>query len=572
MGNPIKLVLCWHMHQPYYRSVIDKQYQLPWVYLHAIKDYADMIAHLEAHPKAKAVINFVPVLLEQIDDYRQQLHDYLHHATRMHDPLLNWLAGVDKISKKLSVRTHIIQACQKAHAAQMIDPYPQYKKLLDIVTHLHHPQQLDNESISYLNTQYFIDLLMWYHLAWLGYTVKQHDPRCGVLLAKGKNFNPEDRRTLLSIIHDILDTLLPRYQKLAQAGQIELSMTPYAHPITPLLLDFNSTSCATPQALLPEAAHYPGGKERAKWHIEKGLDCFQHYFQQQPTGVWLAEGAMSEESIQLLDEYHIHWSASGEAVWHNSARKSADPQEHLDKKTTLFSPCQLQQSQCQLFFRDDGLSDLIGFQYKDWNTEDAINDFCQHIQNIASAQAENVQDHVISIIMDGENAWEYYPDNAYHFLDALYRCLTQHPQIELSTFEAIYQQQLPCHTFSSLCAGSWVFGSFSTWMGDKDKNKAWDYLVAAKKAYDKVIASNKLTTEQQQLATQQLAMCESSDWFWWFGDYNPSESVQAFDQLFRQHLLKLYQLLQLEPPIYLDIPISHGGNYADNAGTMRKNT
>jgi len=198
-----------------------------------------------------------------------------------------------------------------------------------------------------------------------------------------------------------------------------------------------------------------------------------------------------------------------------------------------------------------------------------VTDFLGHLGNIANYLGENAGKHVVSVILDGENAWEYYPDNAFHFLGCLYERLAQSEDIELTTFADVVDN-CPAVELPRLCPGSWVYGSFSTWIGEADKNRAWDRLVEAKLAYDEVIQHGNLDEEQQRLAGLQLAVCEGSDWFWWFGDYNPSDSVRDFDELYRLQLKNLYRLLQREAPGNLDEPLSKGGNSAENAGTMRR--
>jgi len=224
-----------------------------------------------------------------------------------------------------------------------------------------------------------------------------------------------------------------------------------------------------------------------------------------------------------------------------------------------------------MFFRDDGLSDMIGFHYKDWNPQDAANNFAHHLENIANFLGDEAHDHVVSVILDGENAWEYYPDNAQAFLSAFYTTLSQHPRVEMTTFAEAIEQGVSIRGLCTLKAGSWVYGTFSTWMGDVDKNRGWDLLVEAKEAYDRQISNGRLTEAQADAATDQLAICEGSDWFWWFGDYNSADSVRDFDRLYRSHLRKLYKLINLPAPAHLEQPISQGGGDAENSGTMRRN-
>ncbi|QCU89536.1 glycoside hydrolase family 57 protein [Thiomicrorhabdus sediminis] len=604
-AGKLKVVLCWHMHQPHYRDGLDGIYRLPWVYLHAIKDYADMAWHLEACPDAKVVVNFAPVLLEQIDDYAQQMRAWLADGSPMNDPMLNLLVGVTPIPKNMAKRIEVIQNCLKAHAPTMIDVFPAYKRLVDLVRpelesefvkqavakvdganktqqesnppkdvadKLHSKGKAVNPlCLNYLNDQFFTDLLVWYHLAWLGISLRELDPRVKPLMDKRSHFTDEDKRLLMEVMQESMASIIPRYKALLDKGQIEISMTPYGHPIVPLLLDFQSMHDALPDAPAPMSPFYPGGKERADWHMQHGLQIFNQFFHAKPQGVWLSEGALSEEAVALLDDFNIKWTASGEGVWRHSCESSQIDQHDMNSKRALYQPLRLATQNCSMFFRDDGLSDLIGFQYKDWHADDAAADFASHLSNIAAFLGEQAGEHVVSVILDGENAWEYYPVNASHFISALYKVLSEHPSLSMTTFSEVLDDGVNIRTLPTLKAGSWVYGSFSTWIGEKDKNLAWDLLVDAKACFDEVIASGTLTLKQQEEARLQLGVCEGSDWFWWFGDYNASGSVKDFDCLYRRHLKRLYELLGKPAPNRLDFPISLGGGHMENAGTMRRN-
>ena len=571
-NGKLKVVLCWHMHQPWYRNGLDGEYRLPWVYLHGIKDYSDMAAHLEKHPQMRTVVNFAPVLLEQIDDYAQQLSTFLQSGTPMQDKLLNWLAGVEAIPTDTATRAELIAECQRCHAPTMIHPHASFQRLFKMIGATDESgigSKRFRCSLVYVSDQYFLDLLTWYHLAWMGQSL-QDLPIIKRLLKQGSEFSAADRRDLLSVMRDCLGSLIPRYRKLAERGQVELSMTPYMHPIVPLLNNFQNLRCSMPDAPVPQATHYPGGEARSRWHLERGIAVFEHYFGLKPQGVWLSEGGVSEDAVALLDEIGIRWTASGEGVWRNSCRLSGHDGEEEHSKRSLFMPYQQPDSEVRLFFRDDGLSDLIGFKYSDWHARDAVGDFVQHLENIAVFLNQSASEQVVSIILDGENAWEYYPQNGSYFLDALYAALSHSDQIQMVTFAEA--SNLPTRTLPAICAGSWVYGSFSTWIGCVDKNRGWDYLAAAKVAFDEVMATGSLDTSQQELASRQLGICEGSDWFWWFGDYNPADSVRDFERLFRQQLRKLYEMLKVAAPAYLDKPMSQGGATAENAGTMRRNT
>jgi alpha-amylase/alpha-mannosidase (GH57 family) len=557
--SPLKVVLCWHMHQPYYRDAESGRYQLPWTYLHGIKDYVDMAALLEANPAARAVVNFTPTLLEQLSDYVMQIEAFLQQGEALRDPLLAALVA-EQLPQEPNARLNLIRAALRLNEKRLIKRFPSYRQLADLADKvLKHPV-----SVPYLSDQYLTDLLVWYHLAWLGETVRRHDKRAKRLLAKLHGYTMDERRELLALIGELLGGIVGRYRRLAESQQVELSVTPYGHPILPLLLDVSTVHEAMPEAPLPGQGPYPGGRVRAEWHIEEGLRVFEEYFGFRPKGVWPSEGAMSEETLALLAAAGFTWTASGESVLRNSLHRS-----EVKIHGCIHRPYHHDGSPLTCFFRDDGLSDLIGFTYADWHAEDAVNNLIHHLENIAAA-CKDEPNRVVSIIMDGENAWEYYPENGYHFLECLYQRLADHPHIALTTFGECIEQQLKTQPLRHIVAGSWVYGTFSTWIGEKDKNRAWDLLIEAKRAFDAVIAEGSLSPEQRNLAEHQLALCEGSDWFWWFGDYNPADSVRDFDQLYRLQLTALYHTLGRTPPPQLEQVISSGGGEAEAGGVMRR--
>jgi len=555
--HPLNVVVYWHMHQPEYRDLRNGEYHLPWTYLHTIKDYVDMAAHLENNIDARAVVNFAPVLLEQIDDYAQQLDDYLHHGKALRDSLLAALAD-PVLSLDNEKRMHIIKACLRANKERLVDRFANFKTLTDIAKTV----QKKPEMLPYCSEQFFVDLIVWYHLAWTAETVRLSDSRIISLMKKAEHFSVHDRHLLVEVINELVGGVIGRYKKLAEAGRIELSMTPYAHPIMPLLLDLKSTRQAMPEAELPLAEEYPGGIGRSRWHMQKGIEVFKHYFGFEPQGCWPSEGSISAETIDLISSLGIKWLASGEIVLRNSLEKS-----NLKIEDCLHETYQYRDAKAACFFRDDGLSDSIGFKYADWHADDAVANLVHNLETIAK-QCTDKPDAIVSIILDGENAWEYYPQNGYYFISALYEKLSQHKNLKLTT----YREYLDLHTerkqLPEIVAGSWVYGTFSTWIGEKDKNRAWDMLVEVKKVYDRVISQGSLSNQELQSAEMQLATCESSDWFWWFGEYNSAESVAAFDEQFRLHLSNLYQLLNVEPPNYLAAAFSFGSGDPVMGGAM----
>ncbi len=565
-NQKLNVVLCWHMHQPDYRDRNTGHYDLPWTYLHAIKDYVDMAAHLEAQSGARAVINFAPILLEQIDDYSHHIQQYLNHGKTIPDDLLCALVSQEQPSS-IKLRLELIAQCLKVNEQRLIKRFPVYDALADFAKTV----LSNNTMTAYVNELFISDLVVWHHLAWLGETLRRGDIRIKRLMDKKQNYTLRDRRELLIVIGEQLKTVIERYRRLVESGQIEVSLTPYAHPILPLMLDIKSATQAIPDVVLPDIEFYPGGAQRAKWHMEKGIATFKKYFGFMPNGCWPSEGSVSDDTLKLLADYNFLWTASGETVLHNSVAKSENSKpKNYTHRAYKFS---CDNSEINIFFRNDGLSDNIGFKYYEWHADDATADLAQHLKNIAlsiqDSSDDDLNDHVVAIILDGENAWEHYPENAYYFLSGLYETLSSQSELRLTTFSECLQTGMKTTAIKSITAGSWVYGSFSTWIGDADKNRCWEVLTDAKKVFDQVITEGRLNGQQVTAVEYQLAICEGSDWAWWFGDYNSESTVNDFDTLYRKHLKRLYQLLQRPCPEYLDMPFSKGGGDPALGGAMR---
>jgi alpha-amylase/alpha-mannosidase (GH57 family) len=551
--------MLWHMHQPQYRDALSGAYVLPWTYLHAIKDYTDMAAHLEDNPAARAVVNFTPLLIEQLEEIAAAVDAHLARGTALPDPVLALLSPAPVPAEPPS-RLQLLRACLRAQRATMIERFPAYAQLADLAAVLGTP-----ERIAYASDQYLQDLAVWYHLAWLGETVRRAQPLAAALARRGAGFSAAERRELLALIGALVRDVIPRYRRLAASGQCELSVTPYGHPIIPLLMDFGSAREALPATPLPAHPHYPGGAERAAWHVEEAVRVFTHAFGTRPRGCWPAEGAISDATLQLLAAHGFEWAASGEGVLRGSLEKAGQAPDPL----TADRPYRFAGTQLDCFFRNDALSDRIGFTYATWHGDDAAQNLVNELLRLADSYAGG--GHAVLIALDGENAWEYYPFNGYYFLRALYQLLASHPRLELTTLAQCRARGLSARPLAQVRAGSWVHGTLATWMGDADKNRAWDLLCDAKQAFDRVLQGATLDAEARAAAGRQLALCESSDWFWWFGDYNPGEAVRQFDELFRRQLTALYARLQLPAPAALASPLCRGAEGTpEHGGVMRR--
>src|SRR2546421_3485909 len=299
------------MHQPQYKDALTGQYALPWTYLHAVKDYTDMAAHLEGNPSARAVVNFPPLLIEQVEEIARRVAEHLHDGSPLPDPVLA-LLGPDPVPTEPAARLELLRTCLRAQRQQMIERFGPYLELATIAETLGTP-----ERVAYASDQFIHGLAVWYHLAWLGESVRRTDPLVARLTERGRDFSPTQRRDLLTLIGSLVGQVLSRYRRLAERGQCELSVTPYGHPIVPLLLDFKAAREAVPTMPLPQHSCYAGGAERAAWHVEEGIRVFMRAFGVRPVGCWPSEGAISRGTLELLDRAGFKWAASSTNVLRN---------------------------------------------------------------------------------------------------------------------------------------------------------------------------------------------------------------------------------------------------------------
>ncbi|HEX6550362.1 MAG TPA: glycoside hydrolase family 57 protein, partial [Gammaproteobacteria bacterium] len=393
--SPLRVVFCWHMHQPDYRHAETGIYRASWTYLHALKDYTDMAWHLETNPDARVVVNFSPVLLEQLQDYAQRIGNTVTNGNEPGDPLLSELASLHPAADT-SRRQFLLAACVRSNT-RVIERFAPYRRLVETAQFA----AARPETGSYLSEQYFVDLLVWYHLVWCGETLRRSDPLILKLLDKQQDYSLQDRRELLAWIGQTIQQLIPRYRSLQEREQIELSASPCTHPILPLLLDLGSAREARPQLQLPAHAGYPDGAARVRWQLSEARHRFAAIFGSEPAGCWPSEGAVSTAALGMIHDAGFDWTASSLGVLVNSASLPHDSDHfHRPYRIPGGPVC---------FFRDDGLADRIGFVYKDWAPLDAVRDFVSHLEAIAGLP--DLPGRVLSIILDGENPWDSYAEN-----------------------------------------------------------------------------------------------------------------------------------------------------------------
>jgi len=519
---PLDVCILWHMHQPLYEDAASRVPAMPWVRLHALKDYYDMVALVREHPGVQVTFNLVPVLLDQIEE-----------AARGSRPD-RWLEMARKRPEDLAEgeRLFLLESFFAVNRERVFPILPRLEEL-------HRKARSGSGSPPWTPTDWR-DLQVSFHLAWCGLTLRSTS-LVRKLFAKGRFFTEQEKHALLDLQKDLLRMIIPAYRSALESGQVELSTSPYYHPILPLLCDVASAREASPRVPLPAAT--PRMTEDARDQLLSGIDSFTRRFGAPPAGVWLAEGALSEETLDLLEQAGVMWTATDEDLLHGSRRPDpSDPQQ----SGPLLLPYRVGQRKISVFFRDRILSDLIGFTYASWNSAAAAEDFVERLRAIAAKRPAGARG-AVAVILDGENAWEAYPDNGAGFLDALYGTLERAEGLRAATFLRRLQEDPAWGRLERLQAGSWIHGDLLTWVGHPEKNRAWELLSRAREVF--------IEAGSPAGALRWLRAAQGSDWFWWYGDDHSSSFDATFDQLFRALLRQVHVECDREPPQELSVPI-----------------
>lgn len=554
--KPLYLAFLWHMHQPYYKDNLSGKCILPWVRLHGIKDYYDMAAILEEYPQIHQTFNFSPSLLEQIEHYLDGQTEDEHLKASL------------KPASKLTIheKKFILEYFFMAHWDNMIKVHPRYAELLE---RRGEDAGKREKALKEFSDQDFRDLQVWFNLAWFDPFFKTRDETIKKLVEKDRNFTEADKRAVLEKQMEVMAQILPIYRRLQEAGQIEVSVTPYYHPILPLLCDTDTALRAMPEAPMPRNRFiHP---EDAEAQIEMAVSYYQKHFGRPPGGMWPSEGSVSEALVPMMAKRRIRWIATDEAILANTLKSS--PGFHDFSFEVKFRPYRIQigEHQIDCIFRDHTLSDLIGFQYWQWETEEAVADLMGRLHVIRKIVNNAPGDHLVAIIMDGENAWEFYKNDGWDFLGLLYEKLSADPGIKTVTASEYLKDHPPAETLPRLFPGSWINNNFKIWIGHEEDNTAWDYLYAARQALVEFEQNSKGQADQKAIeqAWQEIYIAEGSDWCWWYGEEHGSYNDMEFDQLFRTHLMNVYRLIGWEVPAYLAEPIIKVPHHGREFSTMR---
>lgn len=543
--NPIYLAIIWHQHQPvYYRDPQSGLYSRPWVRVHATKDYVDMAAMLEQYPEIHATFNLTPSLIRQIDDFEAGAKD------------LYWAYAeipADELSEEQ--KQFILDRFFDTNR-EIIGRFPRYQELLNL-------RDNSSDPLAAYGDQDFRDLQVLFNLAWVDPDWLAQEP-LAALVEKGEGFAEADKEVLFAEHRRLIAEVIPIHRRLQEAGQIEVTMTPFAHPILPLLVTTQLAREALPELELPSQTFIYG--QDAVAQVELGVRYYEDHFGQPPSGMWPAEGSVAQEIVSMVSQNGIQWMASDEGVLANSLGFDSferDTTETVLETETLYRPYYVQGTRgdpVAILFRDVVISDKVGFTYSGMDGSAAAADFVDRIlsirERLLNAGAEGP--HLVTVLLDGENAWEYYENDGKEFLNGLYQRLSEEALIKTVTpseFLALAPEQ---SAIEDLWAGSWINHDFSTWIGEEEENRAWDLLAETRDFLQEFISGARqddVSAEQLDEALLQMYIAEGSDWFWWYGSDQNSGNDESFDEQYRNTLKSVYDALGESPPIVLDVPI-----------------
>ncbi len=529
-----RVCFLWHMHQPYYTDPVAGFASMPWVRLHATKAYYDMAWLLERHPSIKATFNFTPSLLIQLQEFTSgTVGDlFLHYAQRPAADLTP------------SEQAFIVRHFFAANWSTMVRPFPRYHELLVKrgldVTH----QPLDRLAAQF-TTQELLDLQVWHNLTWFGYGMAARYPRLKELREQDRGYTEEDKQEVLAFQRQAVGEIVPMYRRLAESGQIELTTSPFYHPILPLLIDTEFARRSRPEAYLPSRFQAPMDAEA---QIRKAVALHREVFGAAPNGLWPSEGSVCPELIPMLHQAGLKWTATDEGVLARSLG-------HWDRHAALYQPYLAgpPEQDIRMVFRDRELSDAFGFVYSKLSPESAVDDVMQRVRSIAG-QAPGEQ-AMIPIVLDGENPWEHYYDGGERFLSGLYAALAGGAEQSLATqtMSVALAAHAQPHRLERLHSGSWINQDFKIWIGHSEDNRAWDLLKLTRDRLTEVAGT--LAPEQARGAWEELYAAEGSDWCWWYGDDFETDYKPEFDRLFRMHLRNVYARAGLPAPEALNEPL-----------------
>lgn len=547
--RPVSLALFWHQHQPYYPDDVSGENLMPWVRLHGTKDYWGMAAHLEEVPEFHCTINLVPSLLQQIRQFTDEGRTDRHlDVSRMPAD------GMNEVDA-----TYLIDNFFMANVDNMIRPYRRYFDL-----YLKRGFNIDSaaSALPRFNERDLRDLQVWSNLTWFHPLVFERDQEMRDFLKKGRHWTEDEKNWLLDRQLQILADIIPMHRRLASSGQVELTTTPFFHPILPLLWNMHSAREAMPGCPLPrEMESY---SEDGLVHLQRAVDFHTEVFGEAPCGMWPSEGSVSQEILGAIADVGISWIATDEEILSESTNRwvARDGHGHIRNPEMLFRSWAVgpEDKSLEIVFRDHALSDLIGFHYQRSDPVHAATDLLGRVESIARVtDGKNTnRPPLVPIILDGENCWEYYADGGVGFLRELYQRAASSSALRPVRIKDHIAEYPAVDRISHLFAGSWISHNFAIWIGHSEDVRAWELLHDTRRFLKEAEAKGDVDEQTLQAAWEEIYIAEGSDWYWWFGDDHSSALDSLFDQLFRKHLMNVYKLLGAHFPGVLNQPITSG--------------
>ena len=612
-SGTLYLNIIWHQHQPLYLDPELDQLQGPWVRTHGTKDYYDMAAMLEGYPNVHCTFNLTSSLLMQIEQYyvkrlkpfvdlKKNRVDTRKYVARWKGKTDPWIDLALKPTSSFDERDKHFLLHHTWNALYISDVmlarFPDYNVLKKKFSQ-------GGELIE----QEMRDIKFWFFLAYFDPDFLEHPVRLvdgttidltdivykhydGTYRLK-KVITEDDCNRIVAETSKVLANIIPIHKKLmynprTRKGQIDVITTPFYHPILPLIYDSDIAKECQPNDPMPVRFHYP---RDAEVQVAKAVQYFFKTFGRSPIGMWPAEGSVSQEIVPIFKRNGIEWTATDEQI--------------LARSTPLHLPEYFPyrvggDDDVAVVFRNTALSDKIGFTYQSWKGAEAANDFLSNV--LQYVPRPNEPDRLLTVILDGENAWEWYKqdNDGKEFLHSLYHRMsemyTSRQIVSVTMSEYLHgnpKRQIPPHSISSMMEiehlhpGSWINANYDTWIGNVDKNRAWEYLRIAREDLESSEVSRlKTFAREPRLKTERwyaykaweaMYAAEGSDWFWWYGtkQYVPG-GAKPFDTAFIGHLKNVYTFARLAGglmPERIFSPISRGEHRAKlvEQGAMKQN-
>jgi alpha-amylase/alpha-mannosidase (GH57 family) len=535
------------MHQPLYKDRLSGQYLMPWVRLHAIKDYLDMPLILQDFPRIQQTFNLVPSLMEQLEDYgwHGAVDEQLLLTVKPHEEY----TAADKI--------YLLGSSFHANVERQIKPHQPYLELYTKRQRLLDRGHTFQSMLAEFSGQEYADMATWLNLVWFDPLWFAKNDELRSFAEQNSAFPVERRRRLIEIERELIRQTIPVYRQLQELGQIEVITSPYYHPILPLLIDSNVARLPSPHTKLPRRLYLH--REDARRQIETGLNFYQEMFHQPARGMWPSELAVSPPALELVAQCGVQWVVLDEALLQRTLDVTIYRDDHgnLNSAELICQPYRLNvgDQTINVFFREVVLSNEISFSYGRRAAQEAASALYLRLKHIQQRLFNWEREGVVVVALDGENCWETYEQDGGPFLRELYRRLSEDNTLKICTVSDYLEHNPPTTELYNIHSGSWIGADYHIWIGDPVKNRAWELLSATRQFLVTTLRGHNYPKDVQAQAWEEIYTAEGSDWFWWFGEPNNSADDPVFDQQFRLRLQNVYKLLGHDYPPDLDVPV-----------------